>query len=716
MGVHAGGVIFVDEPFTNTTSLMRAPDGTIVTAFDLHDSEECSLIKYDLLSVEAEDKIHICLDLLCDAGIIERKATLKETYESTVGIYNLERDDPEMWKMVWNHQVISLFQMEKQSGIQGIALTKPKSVEDLAHLNSVIRLMAQEKGGEQPLHKFARFKNDITQWYEEMDEYGLTRQEQDLLKPYLLSSYGIAESQESFMQLVQIPECGGFDLNWSDRLRKSIAKKNPAEFEKLEEEYFEQVKEKNLSKNLCNYVWKVLVSTSRGYGFNLSHTLAYSLVALQEMNLAYKYPTIYWNCACLINDSGSVGEDSSSNYDKMASAIGKMKEAGVQVSLPDINNSSFGFVPNAEENKIYFGLKGIANVNDGLANQIIENRPYNSMLDFYYRVNPNRKVMVELIKGGVFDSLGPRYRTMVEYIWETCDKKKRITMQNYSSLRKYDLIPQDSEEFVISSRVYEFNRYLKDTCKVGEYYQLDERAVNFLVSTNILDGIPVGYLMPVKDWNKTYQKYMDVFRNWMAENQEEILDALNTSIFLQDWEKYATGNLSAWEMEAVCFYAHEHELAHVNKFKYGLSDFYSLPEEPVVKDVIKRGDFTIPIYKLNCICGTCIAKNKAKGTVTLLTTDGVVPVKFRKEYFALFDKRISQRREDGTKKIVESSWFKRGEKILVSGIRRGNEFVAKKYASGGLEHQLYHIDSIDAEGNLELRSERYKGEEEQDDD
>jgi DNA polymerase-3 subunit alpha len=210
--------------------------------------------------------------LLCDAGKIERKPTLKETYESAVGIYNLERKAPEMWKMVWNHQILSLFQMEKQSGIQGIALTKPKSVEDLAHLNSVIRLMAQEKGGEQPLHKFARFKNDITQWYKEMDEYGLTRQEQELLKPYLLSSYGIAESQESFMQLVQIPECGGFDLNWSDRLRKSIAKKNPAEFEKLEEEYFKQVEEKNLSKNLCNYVWRVLVSTSRGYGFDSNWT------------------------------------------------------------------------------------------------------------------------------------------------------------------------------------------------------------------------------------------------------------------------------------------------------------------------------------------------------------------------------------------------------------------------------------------------------------
>ena len=41
-GIHAGGVIFVDEPFTNSTALMRAPDGTICTQFDLHDCEDCS--------------------------------------------------------------------------------------------------------------------------------------------------------------------------------------------------------------------------------------------------------------------------------------------------------------------------------------------------------------------------------------------------------------------------------------------------------------------------------------------------------------------------------------------------------------------------------------------------------------------------------------------------------------------------------------------------
>ena len=269
-GIHSGGVIFVDEPFTESTALMRAPDSTIVTAFDLHDAEKVSLIKYDALSVEAMDKIHTCLDLICDYGYVERKETLKETYENIIGIYNLERTDEKMWKMVWNHQIQSLFQMEQQSGINGINLTHPKSVDELATLNSVIRLMPQEKGAEQPLNKYTRFKEDISLWYDEMKEYGLTEDEMKILEPIVKQSYGICEAQERFMALVQIPECGGFDLTWADSLRKAISKKSPKDFEKLEKEYFEAVKEKNLSENLCNYVWRVLVCTSKGYGFNLN--------------------------------------------------------------------------------------------------------------------------------------------------------------------------------------------------------------------------------------------------------------------------------------------------------------------------------------------------------------------------------------------------------------------------------------------------------------
>ena len=99
-----------------------------------------------------------------------------------------------MWQMVWEHKINSLFQMEQQSGIQGIALAHPSSIDDLATLNSVIRLMATEKGAEQPLNKFARFKANIQNWYDEMNDYGLTKEEQKLLEPILLSSSGICES------------------------------------------------------------------------------------------------------------------------------------------------------------------------------------------------------------------------------------------------------------------------------------------------------------------------------------------------------------------------------------------------------------------------------------------------------------------------------------------------------------------------------------------
>lgn len=66
------------------------------------------------------------------------------------------------------------------------------------------------------------------------------------------------------MQLVQLPELGGFNLTWADRLRKSIAKKNPAAYEELTEEFFKVTKEKGCDQNLCSYVWNVLIAMSRG--------------------------------------------------------------------------------------------------------------------------------------------------------------------------------------------------------------------------------------------------------------------------------------------------------------------------------------------------------------------------------------------------------------------------------------------------------------------
>lgn len=694
--------------------------------------------------------MHVCLDLLCDQGYIDRYPTLRETYEQYLGIYNLEREAPEMWNMVWNHEIQALFQMEKQSGIQGIALTRPESVDDLAVLNSVIRLMAQEKNAEQPLNKYARFKEDITLWYDEMDKYGLTEEEMKLLEPLLKSSYGICESQEKFMSLVQLPECGGFNLGWADRLRKSIAKKNPAEYEQLTKEYFENAKAKNLSRNLCNYVWNVLVATSRGYGFNASHTLAYSLVGLQEMNLAYRWPVIFWNCACLITDSGGAEEEEEpevvdiyepedftefeyedaedrktkkkkrrgNNYDKIATAIGKMRAEGINITPPDINNSQYTFYPDVDENRILFGLRGLLNVGDEIIATTIQNRPYVSPRDYVKKVNPKKTSMISLIKAGAFDNMMDRKLCMAWYLWEVCDKKQRLTLQNMPSLMKYGLVPDNTEEFILARRVYEFNRYLKsitkaDAASYKDHYTLDTRAINFLQELGqdeLITTDNLAWFINCKKWDKVYQKYMDIFRNWLSENKEKVLQDLNSLIFKEEWDKYAKGaNLSAWEMEVMCFYYHEHELANLDELKYGFVDFFELPEDPIVERSFYKGNKLINIFKLSKICGTCIAKDKTKGNVTLLTPTGVVTVKFRKEYFSMFDKQISERREDGTKKVIEKSWFNRGSMIVVQGIRSGDAFIPKKYASSGGAHQLYKITEVFPNGEIALQVERYQG-------
>ena len=756
LGEHAGGVIFVDEPFENSTALMRAPNGDIMTQFDLHDCEDCSLIKYDLLSVEAMDKIHICLDLLSDQGYIERKETLKDTYESVIGIYNLERDAPDMWKMVWNHEIQSLFQMEKQSGIQGIALTHPQSVDDLAVLNSVIRLMAQEKGAEQPLNKFARFKNDISLWYDEMDKYGLTKEEQKLLEPVIKLSYGISESQEKFMQLVQMPECGGFNLTWADKLRKSIAKKNPAAYEELQKEYFETVEKKGLSKNLCNYVWNVLVATSRGYGFNASHTLAYSLIALQEMNLAYKYPIMFWNCACLISDSGGAESDDdeqneeenmyeeveynsfedfgatedsdeddddeeeeeagqvkkkkktkSANYGKIATAIGKIKSSGVDVAPPDINKSNFTFYPDVESNTIRYGLSGITKVGEELVKAIIDNRPYSSVEDLTKKVKINKAQVINLIKSGAFDSFGERTEIMRQYINSISDTKKRITLQNMKMLCDFGLIP---DEYDLQRRVYNFNKYIKKF-KHETYYLLDNIAMHFFEEHFDMDKLKTtelsesGFMIQQTIWDNIYQSNMDIIRPWVRKNADTLLEQVNERLTSDMWNKYCQGSLSKWEMDAVSFYSHEHELANTRKDLYEIADFSRIPENPVVERVLPIKGRQIPIFKLYRIAGTILDKDKNKKTVTLLTTDGVVTVKIFGAVFTHYDKQISEKGADGKKHVIEKSWLSRGNKIIVTGIKQSDGFLAKKYSRTPY-HLVELITDVREDGTLVTKGER----------
>lgn len=223
----------------------------------------------------------------------------------------------------------------------------------------------------------------------------------------------------------------------------------------------------------------------------------------------------------------------------------------------------------------------------------------------------------------------------------------------------------------------------------------------------IINGIPY---IKQKTWDKMYQSIMDNVRNWLKENQEKLLLLYNKKLFNETWNKYAQGNISAWEMESLCFYYHEHELKNIDNHRYGIVNFFNLPYEPEVDYFLKRSNRKIPIFKLHRIAGTIISKNNAKSSVSILTTDGVVNIKFTKEYYAMYNRQISEIQLDGSKKVLEKGWFSRGTKIMVTGYRRGDFFIGKTYKSTAT-HQLYKIVKIENDTIL-LEHERVGGENE----
>ena len=741
---HAGGVIIYDEDITETNSLMKLKSGDYVTAYDLHQSEELSDVKIDMLATEGLVRIRSCLDLLTDAGYIDKKLSLKERYMKVVGPYNLNRTEPKMWEMIWDGKVVSLFQMEKDSGAKGIKLIKPKSVEELAVLNSVIRLMASEKGAEQPLDMWARYRANINQWYQEMRRYGLKEEDIEWLAHHPAITQGMCESQESAMILVQEPKCGGNSLAWADRMRKGIAKKKPEELAQIREEYYKNAEEKGCDAKLVRYVLEKLIACQFGYSFNLSHCLSYSIIGLQEMNLAYFYPTIYWNTANLIVDSASFAQAEETeeeesdeieienddtyeaeNYDeydyieipdkngktkkvkktvdygKISMAIGRFKSYGIDILPPDINVSNYTFTPDEKNNTINYGLRGITRISDDLIKDIINNRPYSTIDDFKNKVKVNKLQLLNLIKSGAFDKVEKKDRISLlkDFIWSVCDTKQRLTLQNMASLINYGIIPDEMKQY---AQLFLFNKFLKGH-KKGQIYELNDAAINFISNMFSADLIDNGVEINQLKWDNTYKKAMNPMRDYIKAHSEEMLNELNQAIFNQEWNKYCDGNISKFEMDSIGFYYHEHELqSAANSY----DDFYSLPDEPVIEYQFEsKNGVSVPIYKTNLIIGTVVNKDKMHSTVSLLTPTGLVNVKLYKQQWPLYDKQISEKDSDGVKHVKEKSWLSRGNLLMVQGIKRDGNFVLKKYKKSVFP-VISKITAIHDDGTLEFQFER----------
>ena len=439
------------------------------------------------------------------------------------------------------------------------------------------------------------------------------------------------------------------------------------------------------------------------------HSLAYSYIGLQTAYLATYFPSVYWNTACLRVDAG-LEEEASTNYNKIAKAVGNIINRGITVLPVDINKSGYMFEPDEKTNSIYYGMKSLNGVGGEIIADIINNRPYASLQDLIDKVSSaNKTVIIALIKSGAFDQFGERKDVMAEYLRQVSSPKKRITLQNFSGLMEKNLIPK---ELKFQRTLFRFNKSLKARKKIGDYFAINFQYYDFYskhFDVDLLEPMEDTLVIPQKTWQKLYTKAMEPAKIYFKENQQALLDAYNDTLFQEQWKKYAGGNYSSWEMDSLGYYYHDHELAGVDLTQYGIVPYSTLPSEPEVVKTFTRNGKTYPLRNIVRIAGTVIGKNNTKATVDILTVEsGVVTVKFNLEFFAYYNRRISDN-INGENKVVENGWFNKGTMIVVAGYRNGDTFRGKTYSRTPFS-QLYKITEVNGRF-MEMTDSRY-GEEE----
>lgn len=734
--VHASGVIIFESPYTELNCMMRAPNGQPTTQWDMDDSTYAGGLKYDYLTITNLDSMHKCLDFLLEYSYIEWQGSLRETYNKYFHPDVLDYESTDMWEMAERLEIVNLFQFMTSVGQQAIQKIKPRSLIELGVANAVMRLMAQDKSAEQPLDKYVRYKNNITEWYDTMRKYNLTDEEISIMEKHLSHVSGMATMQEEVMKLVMDEQISNFDMVDANKLRKSIAKKKKKLQQEAKDHFYQVGESVGASRNLLDYVWKECIVPQLGYSFSLPHVLGYSTIGVQEMNMAYKYPIIYWNCANLIVDSASDEEtEGATDYGKVGVSISNMQDAGINIALPLINEANFGFTPDEKLNRIIFGFKAMNGIGDDVARIIVENRPYTSIEDFCTRLIDTKLVknsqMIKLIKGGCFTELhNPDRRVTMDwylrnYVFKPCDG---LTMQQFNKMKELDFIPESMD---LPLRMINFKNYVLDDEGLYEkhidegkkipkkgyhdgYYILDNNSQPFFKQYFTEDSV-VGikgeyYIVSEKKFTKEADTHIQPLKDWMA--LPSTLEAYNKRLFQELWNNHAEGSVPHWNMEALCYYDGEHELEHANEEKYGIVNFFDLPEEPEPYEwytrYINGEPKAIPKYKISRIAGTVLQSDNSHHLVTILTKYGSVNVKMSKGHYAFYNKTISEVGEDGKKKRLEESWLKRGNLLTIQGIRRGDVFQPLVYNDTIYKHTINLVQKVYENGTLLLQSERHK--------
>jgi DNA polymerase-3 subunit alpha len=416
-GVHAAGIVIAKGDLTQYVPLAKGAKDVITTQYNDEALLKMGLLKMDFLGLRTLTVIHHASRLVRERG--------KPDFD----IRSIPLDDAVTFKLLQEGKAIGLFQLESSGMRDLLRKLHPTVLEDIIALNSLYRPGPMGAG---MLDEFVRRKHNAAS----------VKYDHALLEPILKETYGVILYQEQVMRISR--DFAGFTPGQADVLRKAMGKKIPEEIEKLRGQFMEGARTKGIKEKTAHHVFEQIV-TFGGYGFNKSHSTAYSLVSYQTAYLKTNHPLEFMT-ALLTSEIGhsAIGKEEDS---KLVVFISEAEAMGIKVLPPDVQKSISEF--SIEENAIRFGLLAVKNVGSGAVDSIVaarkEGGAFLSLEDFCRRIDlrlANRKVLESLIKAGAFDGfssesaarLRPRFLMDIDEVMARASKIREEAQSGQDSL------------------------------------------------------------------------------------------------------------------------------------------------------------------------------------------------------------------------------------------------------------------------------------------
>ena len=380
---HAAGVVIVpgniDDyvPLYKTTSMNEA-----VTQYNMKDLETAGILKMDFLGLKT-------------LTIIENiKKMVRKNHGIELDLDEIPLTDPKTFELFGKGQTVGVFQFESAPMQEYLKKLKPTCIDDLVAMNALYRPGPMDMIDDFIARKLGRQKIEYLH---------------PMMAPILKTTYGIIVYQEQVMQIVS--KLGGFSLAGADLLRRAMGKKDVDLMTKQKNAFVEGAAKNGIDKKIATEIFDMIEKFAK-YGFNKSHSVAYSIVAYQTAYLKANYP-VEFMAANLLNEIG--------NTDKIVLFIDDCRKMNIKVLPPDVNEHESGFV--CKNNQIRFGLEAIKNVGTTAVQEIISGvNKIGTFKDIFHFCESldlrvvNRKTIESLILAGAMDSFSSNRKQMYESV------------------------------------------------------------------------------------------------------------------------------------------------------------------------------------------------------------------------------------------------------------------------------------------------------------